>query len=737
MLGLYYHKLTTNLLLGGSCRLGTGDHMAIIMELERNIFMNPRKSLDTVPTRRFSANGFKSFNNLMNRVEWKFIYNRDEVKFFDVFFEHFIESFNAAFPLKNLKYRSKKKVSWYTEELKKTRDVMLWYRDLYRRTNDILYKEEYLQNKRVYNKALSENKRNSYLAFINNSHNKCRAVWSVINSETRGAGNRGNNETVFSADAFNDFFSADKSSNSTANNLNEAKAYLSTMKINGSCFCWSGVNEEDILEAIRHLSKSKCKDIYGMSNCFIKEIQACIVEPLTFAIQQILKSGHFPEALKICKVIPLRKKGSENNIQNYRPISIAPTISKIIEQIMCKQLGNYMESIGVVSKKQFGFRAGRSTEHALEYVVEGVVDAFERGNSVMMTMCDLSKAFDYIPIDLLLDKLLYYNIGKREALLISSFLSNRKQRTFANNVFSEIREINRGVPQGSILAPFLFNIFISDLPKSLPCDTVIYADDISLLNQHHDSNSLELLQEHSFMMAKEWFEANRLRLNVAKTEIMLFSLNSAEAKTVNFLGFYLESGLKWYSHSQAVCRKLARVLYAIRKLKPIVTLEVLRVVYFALFQSHINYGVQFWGNSPAAKEVFILQKRAVRTMLGKDNREHCRPLFKDLKVMTVYDMFIYKVLCYTKVNLPLYKQHNEVHHHNTRNKEKIVIPLSRLRFTDKFLKTEGKILFNKLPREAHDIPLLKFKNKIKKWMLEHNYYSVEEYKNDNLNTVFL
>jgi hypothetical protein len=206
---------------------------------------------------------------------------------------------------------------------------------------------------------------------------------------------------------------------------------------------------------------------------------------------------------------------------------------------------------------------------------------------------------------------------------------------------------------GSLLGPFLLNIMVNDLPSSLPCECIMYADDVTLINCHKEMDKLEHQKRTSLQVASEWFTSNSLHLNSAKTDDITFSLTnrSHDPKVVKLLGFYLDSTLNWCHHISSVCSKISQILYALRKLKPMVDLGVLRTVYFSLLQCHINYGIILWGHSSGVKDILLLQKKAVRVMMGRSRLDHCKPLFKELKIMTVYNLFIYRLLVYTKENI--------------------------------------------------------------------------------------
>lgn len=497
-------------------------------------------------------------------------------------------------------------------------------------------------------------------------------------------------------------------------------------------FKWQEVTLNDILRAVIKLSNSKCEDYFGFSNAIIKSIIDVIAQPLMHLINWMIKDKIFPDCLKIAKTIPVYKNGDRKCPNNYRPLSIVPIIAKIIEDCMKTQLANHITGNNLMNRFQYGFSKGNSTSKAVETAVSNILENFEQGLMTCATLLDLSKAFDTVPHNILLTKLERYGIRGEENKLMKSYLNDRYQAVKVSNKISNLCKIKTGVAQGSILGPYLFLIYINDITEHLPCKSVIYADDITLLISDKNINSIKTKNEEALEMATNWLHLNKLMLNRDKTENILFHLNNKEhditdSKKVKLLGIYLDNKLSWKEHTQQLCKKLARSIYILRKLKNVINDRLILTAYYAFFHTHLTYGVTLWGNATGAKEVFKWQKKAIRCIMGKAEMESCRPLFKELRVMTLPAIYIYYTLIRTKEDISQFPIRGDVHTHNTRNRNTIDTPQVRLTKTQVNYGYNGQRIFNKLPQQIRNMTMNHFKKYLKQWLTENCIYTIDEF----------
>ena len=292
--------------------------------------------------------------------------------------------------------------------------------------------------------------------------------------------------------------------------------------------------------------------------------------------------------------------------------------------------------------------------------MEHILRAFEERSALLSVFLDLSKAFDCVKHENLIEKLQYLGICNNELNLIVSYLSNREQCVVLHGRVSDTKYVKYGVPQGSVLGPLLFLVAVNDLACNLNFNTIMYADDTTLFAVCKDYQRLDYVIKEMTQEAKEWFNANGFVLNESKTESITFKIKAEESQNFKMLGVYLDSKLSWAKHIDYVCNKLSRVLYMLRHLKLIVPYNYLRVAYFAYFQSIMKYGLIIWGNSAHTTRVFKLQKKAIRILSDSASTEHCRPLFIKMKLLTLTSLYI-KDLLYIKDNINKYDIRSDFH----------------------------------------------------------------------------
>ena len=272
------------------------------------------------------------------------------------------------------------------------------------------------------------------------------------------------------------------------------------------------------------LSKDKKSKGYdGIDMCMLKKIIPHILTPLRHICNTSLSQGIFPDEMKIARIIPLFKSGDKQNVSNYRPISLLPQFSKILEKIFNNRLMNFLNSNNLLYLRQYGFRKNMSTSMAIMELVENITNAIDNGKFTIGVFIDLKKAFDTVDHNILVTKLDHYGIRGVAKKWLSSYLENRKQYVCFNGTDSGFLPVSCGVPQGSILGPSLFLLYINDLCNvSTRLTSILFDDDTSCFIEGTDLSDMCIQLSTEMNKLSTWFKTNRLSLNVSKTNCMIF-----------------------------------------------------------------------------------------------------------------------------------------------------------------------------------------------------------------------
>ena len=272
------------------------------------------------------------------------------------------------------------------------------------------------------------------------------------------------------------------------------------------------------------MDENKAAGLDNLSGKFLKDGATVLAKPISQICNLSIKYSIFPTGCKIAKLKPLFKKGSKTAPKNYRPISLLPLISKVIEKIIHDQTQLFLDENKIIYRYQSGFRKFFSTDSCLSYLNNKIATGFESGFYTGMILIDLQKAFDTINHDILINKMELIGFSKETTKWFESYLSNRKFLVHIKNTTSEPGDLLCGVPQGSILGPLLFLLYVNDMPQAVECELLLYADDTCLIFQHKDITEIELVLNRNFSMLCDWFVDNKLSIHFGedKTKSILF-----------------------------------------------------------------------------------------------------------------------------------------------------------------------------------------------------------------------
>lgn len=687
-------------------------------------------------------------NSILENEAWTTVYSANNVSnAFNCFVDILRSAVNLSKKqLPNNKNKMRKLKPWISNGLCiaiKHRDKM--WKKVKTHPNDIILMQRYKSFKSKIERWVKEAKLNYYTQLFEKNRNNNKAQWKIINElsgNKRCASNeikiRVNNDLICDqklvADEFNMFFSNVSSSLSLSmpdvltDHFNLNRMFFMRKTIKNSVFLYP-VTEIELNNLILKLERNKAPGSDGVDSVLVKNISKHIIPVLVYIFNKSLSEGEFPKSLKLAHVVPIFKKGSEELLTNYRPISLLSVFSKLLEKIMKIRLLDFLNSVHFFSNSQFGFREGMNTEAALNRFIGELHNHINDNNFVTGIFLDLQKAFDTVDHTILLFKL--HQSGIRGGVLnwFKSYLSGREQYVSIGSSKSSIREIKSGVPQGSVLGPILFLIFVNDLYNGpLKGHITAFADDTAISYAAITINELKLNIEHDMRWLWLWFSCNKLYVNVQKsclvnfsyfrsfnfnnpikfhsyncTDTILCSCTSFPQSTcVKYLGLLIDERLNWKEHINYLKNYLLMFLRKFYYLRLLCPDQVLCQVYHAFVNSKLDYGIAFWMSTYITyyKRLLTIQKSYIRTICKVRRRTESYPLFKKLNILPLRYQFAFKVLLlFYKISGNFGVTIDRLNiRRNTRFADRIRLPRANTSFFQKTYVFLGPKLFNEIDR---------------------------------------
>ena len=390
-------------------------------------------------------------------------------------------------------------------------------------------------------------------------------------------------------------------------------------------------------------------------------------------------------------------------------------------------MNKHFKRNNLLTQNQFAYQSGKGTNDAIKLLISTVGNALEDHRKCAAQLCDLSRAFDSMPHAAFLNKMEQYGIRGVTLKLIKSYLTTRMQRVEIGNKVSTFQEATVGVPQGSLLGGVFLIIYTNDLPDTLNCTCVMYADDTTLITTGANNIELQSNKQRELAKAKEWFTKNTLSMNDQKTQEIIFEMDRWQHRgpAVRFLGVQIDPRLTWLEHVETLCKQLSKATYAIRRLQKTSGIEAARIAYFALFHSRLKYGIEVWGHSSHTKVLLVTQKRAVRALTAAHPEVHAKPLFQRHNILTIHAIYLLEYLCSIRKAQHQTPKQADRHGYETRSRNDLSIGLYRLATTAH----SGKMIriYNSLPLHWKSKSQRDFKNTIKQHLLKLTPYSIEEF----------
>lgn len=454
-------------------------------------------------------------------------------------------------------------------------------------------------------------------------------------------------------------------------------------------FFLTPTTEQEIRTTIDSLKNGKAPGYDSITAEMLKEISEEISIPLAHLINRIFSTGFCPSQFKMSIVKPLFKKGERTKPENYRPVSLITNITKIFEKIIKGRMTQYLDKYQMISDRQYGFRRGKSTQDAIANITSRIYEGMEDGLMTIGIFLDLSGAFDTVDHKLLLGALEELGFRGTVLKLFRNYLSNRKQSVQIRDRISTRQTISCGVPQGTVLGPILFTIYINKL-LTLKCGGEIFsfADDTVVLYKDDSWGNLKNKIEMGFGNVLKWFDQKYLTVNYDKTKFMPFVIYKNNLPryemisiqkndtvelihstiSIKYLGVTLDRHLRWDVHAQNVVNTLRYMLPRFKCLGKVLNTHHMKVLYHALIESRLQYGILGWGGvvDIHQKKIEILQKRFLKIIFKKPYRYPTDELYREAKCFDLKQSFFYCIL------INLYRNRHKLktieHKYTTRQK---------------------------------------------------------------------
>ena len=636
--------------------------------------------------RLFNEANSQKFKEFIDAETWEIPDGLNAEQQYEKFMQIYMKHYNAAFPLKCERVRRKK------ERLNPKPWILPWLEEACDRKNKLYFlyvKEPTIENNVTYKKMKSFTDKHISLAkakyyhkyFLENQVNS-KKQWHMINTllkrkrkkvdVTKLVDENGNVTTSAKEipEKFNQYFANIAENLKTTCKNRTASPSNSVREYDYEKFMGPSTNKTMFLKPVTPIEvnniinelKNKTTLDTKISALKIANQNINFVSAFASIVNSSFEQGIFPESLKTAKVVPIHKEGLKTSVENYRPISLLTSFSKVYEKLMHHRIVEFLHTNDILYEGQYGFRAGRSCEHALLNAQNTLSNSLSKNQVSLLLLIDFSKAFDMVEHDILLKKLHHYGMRGNTYDWIRSYLNNRKQYVSINGVTSTPTEIKYGVPQGSILGPLMFIIYINDIPNIYKiAKFILYADDANIIitGNNHIEVWEHLNQLNKFLV--QWVNSNGLALNLKKTKYMIFTrkrninlnlnvvINNIiiERKTeARFLGVIVDEKLKWTKHIQAIKSKMSKYIGIMYKIKHSIPLKVRLLIYHSFIQSHLNFCSIVWGFSCKSNidSLLTVQKKAMRAVMPgyvryyyKDGilPTHTKPAFKEYNIMTV------------------------------------------------------------------------------------------------------
>ena len=709
-------------------QLSVSDHFPITCMVNAKVTKSHKHMHTTISYRSFKNFNKAAFLHDLGLLPFDDVFNySDPNQALDLWYKYFFSVLDLHAPVRQRRVKHPQLPQWLTSEIVRAMSSR-------EQLKKLKMFEEYKKARNIVKNMIRDSKRSYFSKLVENNNKDTSQLWRALNTLIKGNGSRSRNiPPSLTASMFNEHFTSAASSllsdqnvsHSTYKHVDKIKTFCSKNNSSAAPFNIPPIAVHEVGKHISLLNNKKSTGPDEISSYILKLSLPYIVEPITYIYNLCIAQNIFPSSFKKAKVIPLPKSNLVSDLNNYRPISLLPVLSKILEKHVHGHFISFLEMHKLLHPFQSGFRHNHSCTTALTLLTNKWLSAINDFQMSGVVFLDFSKAFDLVNHNILLEKLKIYLNNSDTVHFFGSFLEKRSQKVHVHGAYSSKKVVKCGVPQGSVLGPILFSMYVNDLPLTFSNSSVechMLADDTTIHTQNSSIYTIQHTLVDTLREISSWCTENLMVLNPSKSKSMLMTtrqkhqlspltLNlSIDNKSIDqvdshkLLGVVLDHQLCWKPHIDSLCKKLSKNLYLFSRLQQLITQEARLLFFHAHIKSHFDYASIIWDGASDVllKKLKSIHKRSVK-LIKYDVSISSKSNTPPLNVLPLETQLTYNkaILLYKVINGHAPKYLVELFHHSpsrySAHKCNLALPKPRLDICKTSFSYSGALLWNSIP----------------------------------------